>query len=468
MFISQKQLKFLIDQKEGYNLEFKESFSEGLSKEICAFANANGGKILLGISDNGNIKGIRITNRLKSQIHDLARNFDPQLSLSLKESNDVLVIVIPEGKDKPYSTNGRYYLRNGSNSQQMSRDEIREFFQKEGLIHFDEKPNKTFHLVKDFDKVGYQYFLKEAGISSVIKKDDLLDNLELLEGKYLRNAGVMLFCKKITKHIRNATVSCIVFQGTTKYKIIDSKEFAGNLYANYEDVINYLKSKLNTEYIIKGGPREEVLELPEDALREALLNAMGHRNYFLTGNIQVYIFSDRVEFVSPGGLVSGMKMSDLGKKSMPRNVLLFGLLQRMDLVEKAGSGILRIKQSIKDYRLPASKIEVDENWFTVTFIRPDLQKQSYEERKGLDVRWVEVGGSPESSPKGAPKSSPKTEEEIIRLIQGNNRITTQIMADTLGLTKRAILKQIDKLKKRGILKRVGPAKGGYWKILGDG
>ncbi len=117
MFISQKQLKFLIDQREGYNLEFKESFSEGLSKEICAFANANGGKILLGISDNGNIKGIRITNRLKSQIYDLARNFDPQLSLSLKEFKDVLVIVIPEGRDKPYSTNGRYYLRNGPNCQ---------------------------------------------------------------------------------------------------------------------------------------------------------------------------------------------------------------------------------------------------------------------------------------------------------------------------------------------------------------
>lgn len=90
--------------------------------------------------------------------------------------------------------------------------------------------------------------------------------------------------------------------------------------------MSYLLSHLNTEYVIKGGPREEILELPEEALREALLNAIGHRDYRSTAYIQVHIFQDSVEILNPGGLVSGLKLKDLGRVSRPRNLFLFSLL----------------------------------------------------------------------------------------------------------------------------------------------
>src|SRR3989344_7018022 len=147
--MDKKEVEFLLKEGEGYNLEFKENDSSDLAKEICAFANATGGKILLGVTDKGEIKGINITNRLKSQIVDIARNLDPKLEISLEEVGNILVVNIPEGKNKPYSVNGKFFMRYGPNSQQLGRDEIRDLFHKEGLVQFDVSANTKFDLNKD-------------------------------------------------------------------------------------------------------------------------------------------------------------------------------------------------------------------------------------------------------------------------------------------------------------------------------
>ena len=314
-----KELGFLIEQGEGYNLEFKEAYSKNIAKEICAFANANGGRIILGVSDRGVVKGIQISNSLRSEIQDLARNFDPPLNIVLEPFGNIVIINVPEGVNKPYSTGGKFYLRYGTNSQQLGRDEIREFFQKEGLVLFDEKPNFDFDLDRDFDEYKFESFLKLSNISPVLDKSGILENLFLLKDGRLKNAGVLLFCRRVTKFFRQATVTCVLYQGQTKYKILDRKEFDADLYSNFQNAFLYVQSKLNTEFIIKGGPREERLELPEEALREALLNAIAHRDYFVSGaNILVEIFSDRVVITNPGGLVRGLSRKDLGKKKIGR------------------------------------------------------------------------------------------------------------------------------------------------------
>ena len=135
-------------------------------------------------------------------------------------------------------------------------------------------------------------------------------------------------------------------------------------------VVTYILSKINVELIIKHVKREERPELPEEALREAVVNALAHRDYRSTANVQVYIFKDRVEIVSPGGLPAGMTEADLGKKSIPRNPLLFGMLYRMDAVEHIGSGIKRIRQICDGYGVAAPEIHAEESWFTVSFARP--------------------------------------------------------------------------------------------------
>lgn len=452
--MDKKEFEFIISEGEGYNIEFKESLSSDLGKEICAFANSIGGKVLIGISDKKQINGIEITNKLKSQIHDIVRNLDPKLEVSLDKFSNVLIINVPEGKDKPYSANGKFYVRQGTNSQQLNRDEIREFFQKEGKISFDDKPNIQFDLNKDFNKNAFSFFIEKSKISSVLTKEQILNNLELLEEGKIKNAGVLLFCNKVTRFFLNAQITCALFLGDDKVSILDKKEFERDLYLNYEEVIKYIKSKLNTEYIIKtAGPREEKLELPEDALREALLNAIVHRDYFSNAEIQIYIFKNRLEIVNPGGLVPGMKISDLGKKSLSRNKLLFGLLQRMNLVEKAGTGILRIKNAMKDYKLESPLIETDENWFTITFHRPDSQKESYEQRF--------YRGSGQKSTRKVPEKYQKILNEL-RVEPNISRIE---LAQKLNEEQTTIQSKLRTLVKEGFIRRVGPAKGGYWEII---
>ena len=129
------------------------------------------------------------------------------------------------------------------------------------------------------------------------------------------------------------------------------------------------KPSSNSALIPHGQGRDERLELPESALREAVVNAIAHRDYRSTANVQVYIFHDRVEIVTPGGLPAGMREEDLGARSVPRNPLLFGVLYRMGLVEQIGSGIRRIRDACTDYGVEEPVIQVTKNWLTVVFPR---------------------------------------------------------------------------------------------------
>lgn len=440
--MDKKEFEFLLKEGEGYNLEFKERDSSDLAKEICAFANATGGKILIGVTDKGEVKGITVTNRLKSQITDIARNFDPKLEISLEEVGNVLIIHIPEGKNKPYSVNGKFFMRYGPNSQQLERDEIREFFYKEGLISWDEQENREFSIEKNMSKEAYNRFVRLAHLSMVLSRKELLQNLTLLRDNHLKNAGVLLFAKDITKFFLKATITCVLYEGTDKYNIIDKKEFTKDLYSNYQDALNYLKSKLNTMLIITGGPHEKRLELPEKALREALVNALGHRDYGVRGaNVLVDIFLDRIEITNPGGLVKGLKREDFGRKSLSRNTLLFGLIQRTDLVENVGSGIRRMRNEMKTYGLYEPKFEISEDWFTVIFKRPTLQKS-----EGVS------GGVSEGV------------NLLKEYIQKNPGKRVPLLAKTLGSPAKTIERWLKQLKDKGKIEFKGsPKKGGYWK-----
>lgn len=279
--MDKKELMMLLSEGEGFNIEFKESLSDSIAKDICAFANANGGKILLGIRDSGEIKGIRITNRLRSQIQDYARNIAPHITLHMESTGCIIVINVPEGKSKPYSAKGKFYMRQGANSQQLDRDEVRDLFKEEGFLRFDEIPNKEFKIKNDLMLPKFNNFLKKAGISPVAPKGQILQALLLLENNRMKNAGVLLFCDNVIRFFRTAFISCLVYQGKEKYKILDKQEFGSDIALNLENALKYLKEKLNTEYIIRTmGPRVEKLELPEEALREALVNAIAHRDYF--------------------------------------------------------------------------------------------------------------------------------------------------------------------------------------------
>src|SRR3989338_5005670 len=136
--MNKKEMQFILQEGENFKVEFKEGLNN-LDKEIVAFANSEGGRIFLGVGDENEIKGIKIGNKLKSQIQDIARNCDPPVKIEIKTSNNILVVNVPEGLNKPYRCSAGFFLRQGSNSQKLSTDEIRAFFNQEGKILFEER-----------------------------------------------------------------------------------------------------------------------------------------------------------------------------------------------------------------------------------------------------------------------------------------------------------------------------------------
>ena len=159
--MTQSALRKLISLREGQSLEFKQSLPDDFGRELCAFANSSGGKILIGVSDNGSIKPLANLNKLVSQVQDHARNCEPSIAVDVETVGGVIVIEIKSSPDKPHSSKGLFYLREGANAQRMSRKQVKEFFTKEGLLYFDAEANIRFKLDKDLGKNEYAAFAKK-------------------------------------------------------------------------------------------------------------------------------------------------------------------------------------------------------------------------------------------------------------------------------------------------------------------
>lgn len=373
---SETEISILLQAGEGQHLEFKESVNVSLAKEFVAFANAEGGRILIGANDSNHIVGVNVSNRIIAQIEDIARNCDPTVHLTISkyryETKDILIINIPEGVKKPYGCSDGYYLRVGSCSQKMRRDELLEFVRKVQPFCFDEQLCPDFSYPKDFDIKAFDLFLERANIvQGGLKREDILCNLDIAtrKGKKIlfNNAGVLFFAKRPIKFIRHAKVTCLLLAGTDKVHILDRKDLEENLPANVEQTMIFLKRHLSLRYKIEKLKREEILELPEAALREAVLNAVTHRDYHERGAaVMVEIYRNRVEISDPGGLPPGLKKSELGRKSIHRNPLIADLFHRTGEVEKVGSGIKRMREAAKAAGIPAPHFE-STGFFTITY-----------------------------------------------------------------------------------------------------
>ena len=262
-------LTSIIELGEGQFVEFKESLDKNFQKELVAFANASGGTIYLGISDTGKIKGIEITNRLKSQIQDIAYNCDPSIIINLIENNNVLAIEVPEGINKPYSSSSGFFMRMGANSQKMTRNQILELAIKTGKVRYDEQICDTFDW-KDFDNEKFIYYLKIAGISNNLPKEEILRNLRVLTDEGFTNAGVLYFAKEPYKYVISSKIRCVHFNDDDRVDILDKKVVDRGIIGNIEYAINYLKELIPVRYEIKDIKRKEFPEYPIEAYREAI------------------------------------------------------------------------------------------------------------------------------------------------------------------------------------------------------
>ena len=264
-----RNLQSVLQLGEGQFIEFKETVDKNLQKEIVAFANASGGTIYIGVTDSGVINGTTITNRLKSQLQDIAYNCDPSIVIALIEMDNVLAVEVKEGLNKPFSCASGFYMRMGANSQKMRRDEVLALAVKSGKIRFDEQICPDFDW-KDFDDEKFEYYLKLARISKNMPKEEILKNLRVLTKDGMTNAGVLYFAKKPYKYIISSRIRCVHFNDDERIEILDKKVIDRGIIGNIEYAVGYLQELVPVRYEIKELERDEYPEYPLEAYREAI------------------------------------------------------------------------------------------------------------------------------------------------------------------------------------------------------
>lgn len=406
-----EQFEEILKGGEGTLIEFKKTVSAGLGREICAFANTAGGRLFIGIDDNNKVISCKFNNKIKSQIQDIANNCNPRIAVSVEsiqyKDKEIVVVMVPESSDKPVQCSEGFFLREGANSKKMTRDEIFYWAQKTRKIRYETRLREDFKYPEDFDKELFVEILKRMNVTAGEEYEDLLNNMGLGENEEtftINNAGILFFAKKRDLYVRQAYVTCVLYKGLDKVKIIDRKDFRTGLVLDYENAFKFLQQHLRLEYVIEGGgPRKEIPEIPYEALKEALLNAAIHRDYFEIGaRIMVEIFDDRVEISNPGELL--FEKEKFGKKSVARNPIIFDIFNRLGLVEKVGSGIKRIISAVKKRDL---KVEFDiDSFFTIIFQRPNIDKLEKKEHElgHIDVEAVStLRDHPASTPQVPPK-----------------------------------------------------------------
>jgi len=456
--MDKKELNIILKEGEGYKIEFKENLG-GLDKELVAFANASGGRIFLGVTDSGEIKGIEVNNKLKSRIQDIANNCKPPIKIFLEEFNNILIIKVREGDDKPYECASGFYKRIGPNSQKMTRNEIIDVFKSEGKIRFDELIEPRFFYPKDLDKSKLIKFLQLAGLSTSIKTEKILLNLgigEKQEGRiYFNNAGVLFFAKEPQRLVPWSVFTVALFKDKGGANVIDRKEITGGLFEIVDQVMDFVRLYAKVAYRFTGRPqREEIYEYPFEAIREAVINSVMHKDYFEHGHNNILkFFPDRIQieniWLKPRNFM-------LGKTVFRRNQLIADLFARIHFGEKLGSGMQRMRDICKAENAPYPRIEFTDTHFYIVFKQSREYLEIAERTKVVERLGERLG-----------EKLGENQIKIIKLIKENRYITTRELSGKIGISTTAIDKNIAKLKQKGLLRRIGPAKGGWWEIIPD-
>lgn len=450
--MDKKELRFVLQEGEGQFIEFKENLDKKIAQEIVAFANASGGKIFLGINDKNNIKGINLTNKLKSQIQDIARNCDPSIIIKLKSFEKILIIDIAEGKDKPYSCSDGFYMRMNANSQKMNRNQIIDLSIKSGKIRFDEQVCSDFKF-EDFDDEKFNYYLKLARISNNLDKKDILKNLKLLTKKGMTNAGVLFFAKEPYKYIGNSKIRCVRFKGNKRVDILDKKEVDRGIVGNIEFAIQYLNECVPVRFEIIGSKRKEYPQFPEKAYREAIVNAVVHRDYFDNGEVAVEKLKDELIINNPGNSLVSKK--EFGTRSRLRNRLIADLLSRTVFMERVGTGIKRIKESCEQNKNSVEFKLTEKDFFVI--IKSEVGKRA-SKLKNVNEWLTQVNAK-------LTQELSDNEKKIIFFMIDNNKINSADLRNLLKISRVMANKYFNKLIKKKLIMRKGIGKSTYYVLI---
>lgn len=344
---------------EGLRTEFKEwpVHPDDLAASLVAFANTDGGQLILGVSESREIKGVQDPDRVARDVDNVAaNNCEPpitviQETLRREGGGTVVVINVPKGDMRPYRTNrGVFYIRTSSGRRQASREELLRLFQATESLYYDETPMLRLSL-NDLDLSAFQDFLETTG-QGYLRDDQerLLENWYLMANGHPTVAGIVLFGRKPQLHLPYAQINAARFPGTdSSFDPSDRKDLTGRLLEVIDQAERFLYLHLPIPHEIRGFEPEPKPELPKEALREAIINAVAHRDYTIRGPVRLFIFEDRIEILTPGRPPNGVDADAmLAGAHVVRNPWIYARLSDAGLVTRAGTGIRRIARLVRE------------------------------------------------------------------------------------------------------------------------
>jgi len=350
----------LIDQGENQAIEFKSKDvrAESLAKELVAFANTQGGTILVGVEDDGTLSGINNADTFSDWVSNIIRNnvlppLDCKISLPSVDGKVIGCIDVPKGADKPYQTNkSQFLVRIGSTNRTASVNELMRLFQQAGAFHFDATAvNNTSLSNLNFSSLDKYLEPYSIEFSTEDNKETLLTNMDIMKDRELTVAGLLMFGINPQKFMPNACISYAHYKGSEiGDELIDKQVIEGTLPEQIDKVLAVLKHNFKQPSKIDGAKRTDDSDNYSDrVLRELIVNAVTHRNYSIAGSqIRIFQYDDRLEFISPGRLPNTISVEKLKYGvSYASNPVILKFLENMRYADKLGRGLPLVYQEAK-------------------------------------------------------------------------------------------------------------------------
>lgn len=426
---------------ENQNTEYKERWREEYIKWICGFANASGGKMYIGIDDKGNITGISEVKKLAEDLPNKVKDILGVLvDVNIKNDSDKEYLeIITDAYPYPVNYKGKYYYRSGATNQELKGAALDKFLLRKQGLKWDGTP-EPYSKEADLSDLAFKLFKDRASETQRFDEDvqgdsphELLEKLNLVDlNGYLKKAAVLLFHPKPEKIFTGATIKIGFFK--TDDDLAYQDEVRGSLFEQVDKVMDLLITKyLKAQITYKGVQRKETFPVPVGALREAVLNAIVHKDYSSGIPIQISVYEDKLIIWNEGELPENWTVAKLKVKhpSRPYNPDIANAFFRSGLIESWGRGTIKIFNEAKAAKTPVPIFRYEDNGFYVIF------------------NFVEVS----------------IQQQVLDLIKEDPKITIAEMGNNLNTPVRTMNRILTGLKDEKIIKRSGSKKEGFWEIL---
>lgn len=390
--MTEEQLHSIIRAGESSTVEFKtdDIHPMALAEEVAAFANFEGGTVFIGIADDGSIRGCS-REGLEEFVVNVCRNnvrpsIIPHIERVVAGSSKVLVVTVPRGETAHATSRGHYFIRVGSTKQLPTQQELIRLFQQRKLLQFDETPvlqagpgAVDVSLVNEYLSHLGQQPVDDSSESAL--RNELVNMsicIEVDGGVYPTLGGLLMFGRDPQRYFPSFLIQCGAYRGEdVTSEAVSEKESRGTITRQIEDAMAFFRLVLPQDHALEDSTRRrDSFAYPLQALREALVNAACHRDYTITGSsIRVFVFDDRIEIRSPGGLPNTLTLQSMQYRQFTRNQIIASFLAGLGYMERRGKGILRIKKLSEEFGCSCSfDLGPDETEFTVIIRQGEAQK----------------------------------------------------------------------------------------------